>query len=122
MSTQALAADQIDATARALPGVTVDIKWGQDQVYSVCGKMFAVLDPLDGGLSFKVEDEHFLALTGQPGIVPAPYLARARWIKLLNPADADPQWLQQRLQVSYRLVAAKLSRAQRVSLGLVSQD
>ena len=32
------------------------------------------------GMSFKVEDERFLELTDRPGIIPAPYLARAKWV------------------------------------------
>ena len=61
------------------PGVTEDIKWGADLVFSVGGKMFAVTgtDPKQsGGISFKVPDERFLELTDRKGIVPAPYLAR----------------------------------------------
>ena len=35
-------------------------------------------------MSFKVEDERFLELTDRPGIIPAPYLARAKWIYVEN--------------------------------------
>ena len=50
------------------PGVTEDIKWGADLVYSVGGKMFAVTatDPKDAGrISFKVPDARFLELTAR---------------------------------------------------------
>ena len=46
----------------AWPGVTEDIKWGHDQVWSVGGKMFCVLpDDASTGQCFKVPDEDFLA-------------------------------------------------------------
>ncbi|MDO8418691.1 MAG: MmcQ/YjbR family DNA-binding protein, partial [Rubrivivax sp.] len=73
------------ALAAALPGATEDIKWGADLVYSVGDKMFCVF-LLDRGractCSFKVDDERFLELTGVPGVIPAPYLARAKWVQV----------------------------------------
>ena len=72
--------ETLRATVGAWPGVTEDIKWGADLVFSVGGKMFCVLDTGESGrLSFKVEDGRFLELTERPGVIPAPYLARARW-------------------------------------------
>ena len=65
----------LDAVCSAWPGVTRSIKWEVDLVYSVSSKMFAVLctlGPERGRLSFKVEPERFLELTGQPGMAPAP--------------------------------------------------
>lgn len=64
---------------------TYDLKWGQDHVYSVGGKMFAVVFDAKKGeesVSFKVDDGRFLELTDRPGLVPAPYLARAKWVQL----------------------------------------
>ena len=46
-----------DGWLLGLPGVTQDVKWGNDLAYSVGGKMFAVtcLDGADAGrVSFKV--------------------------------------------------------------------
>jgi len=69
-----------------LPGATQDIKWGADLVFSVGGKMFAVTcdDAAASKISFKVDDDAFLGLTGRPGIIPAPYLARAKWVQIEN--------------------------------------
>lgn len=93
------------------PGVEEDLKWGADRVWSVAGKMFCVL-PADGrtGACFKVPDEDFLALTDRPGIVPAPYLARAKWV-LLETAKAMPE-AEQRAAIrgSYQLIRAKLPK------------
>ena len=53
---------------------------------SVGGKMFCVF-LLEAGraatCSFKVDDERFLELTGVPGVIPAPYLARAKWVQVV---------------------------------------
>ena len=93
------------------PGVAEDIKWGADRVYSVGGKMFAVTgtDPRDAGrISFKVPDERFLELTDRAGIVPAPYLARARWVMVERGARLAPAELSALIRGSYELVKAKL--------------
>ncbi len=37
----------------------------------------------------KVDDELFLSYTGQPGIRPAPYLARAKWVAMEKNAMTD---------------------------------
>ena len=67
---------------RALPGVTEDIKWGHDLVFSIGGRMFAVvcLEP-PHTFSFKCTPEEFAELIEREGVVPAPYLARAMWVQ-----------------------------------------
>lgn len=95
-----------------LPGVTQDIKWGADLVYSVGDKMFAVTGCADasGAVSCKVEQERFLELTDQPGIVPAPYLARVHWVLLQQPDQFGEDFVRERLLRSYELVRAKLPK------------
>lgn len=110
---------ELDAICAAWPGVTRSIKWEVDLVYSVANKMFAVLctlGPERGRLSFKVEPERFLELTDQPGIAPAPYMARAFWITLANPAQFGGARLQAFLRRSYDLVVANLPRKAQASL------
>lgn len=110
---------ELDAICAAWPGVARSIKWEVDLVYSVANKMFAVLctlGPERGRLSFKVEPERFLELTDQPGIAPAPYMARAFWITLANPAQFGGARLQAFLRRSYDLVVASLPRKAQASL------
>ena len=97
---------------RSLPGCTEDTKWDNDTVFSVGAKMFAVTnkDLPAQGFSFKVDDERFLELTDRPGIVPAPYLARAKWIYVTREARLDNAELAAMLRRSYELVFAKLTR------------
>lgn len=95
------------------PGVASDVKWDDDLVFSVAGKMFCVLcirGPLAGRLSIKVEDERFLELTERPGFIPAPYLARAHWVLVAEPNRLPGNEIAQLLRRSYELVRAKLPK------------
>ncbi len=102
----------------ALPGVTLDHPFGDDHdTYKVGGKMFAMVGGT-GGLSFKVSDIAFEVLTEDGRARPAPYLARARWVQLDDPADWPDDDLVEHLTIAHGIVAAKLTKKARVSLGL----
>lgn len=62
------------------------------------------------GFSFKVDDERFLELTDRPGIIPAPYLARAKWVYVTLDAQLSDDELAALLRRSHELVFAKLTR------------
>jgi predicted DNA-binding protein (MmcQ/YjbR family) len=103
----------------SFPSVTEHIIWGNDLTFKVAGKMFAhtVLEPAPVWLSFKVSPEHFLELVERPDIIPAPYLARAKWVALeTKDALAAPE-LSTLVRESYDLVVAKLPKKTRESLG-----
>jgi len=103
--------------AAGLPGATEDIKWGADLVYSIGAKMFCVF-LLEGNrigghtksCSFKVDDERFLELTGVPGVMPAPYLARAKWVQVKPGHALGSAALNQLIRRSHALVLAKLPK------------
>ena len=108
--------DALRKHCATLPGATMDIKWGADECHCVGGKMFAVF-LLDGrkarNVSFKCDPARFLELTDVPGIVPAPYLARAHWVQVKDDralADAQARELVAR---SHALVMAKLPKKER---------
>jgi len=112
---------RIRAFCHSLPGATYDFKWDVDHVYSVGGKMFAVVYDAKKGqetVSFKVDASRFLELTDHPGIVPAPYLARAKWVQVRDRKALHDKELKALLARSHALVAAKLTRAVRESIGL----
>ena len=95
------------------PGVGTDIKWDDDLVFMVDGKMFACLcigGKRRGKLAFKVEPECFLAFTDRPGIVPAPYMARAHWIAMDDPGVMPKAELEALLRRAYGLVRARLPK------------
>ena len=98
----------------AWPGVEAGIKWEDDLVFTVAGKMFCATclrGPQEGSISFKVEDERFLELTGRPGFIPAPYLARAHWVQLPVAGAIPKAELAQLVRRSYELVRAKLRQS-----------
>jgi predicted DNA-binding protein (MmcQ/YjbR family) len=66
----------------SLPAATMNVQWVEDEVYKIGGKMFAVRWLKGTTLSFKASDDSFEILTQIEGIIPAPYLARAKWVKL----------------------------------------
>jgi len=74
---------------------------------------------LRGGLSFKVSEIGFMALTeGGPGRQ-APYLAKGHWVIVdLEEIGADD--LESWLASSHGLIAAKLTRAVKRELGLAA--
>ena len=107
--------------AAALPGATVDLKWQVDWVASVGGRMFLVGGPEPGAwshCSFKVDEHRFLELSGLPGLAPAPYLARAKWVVVRDPKALPLAELKALVERSHALVAAKLAKKQRLALGL----
>jgi len=105
-----------DAACRALPGVTMVVQWGADAVYKVGGRIFAVTGP--EGVSFKATDIAFTALTETGRARPAPYLARAKWVRFDALAELDDGEVTDWLATAHALVAAKLTRAQRAEIGL----
>jgi len=107
-----------------LPGATEQIQWGNDLLFKVGGKMFAIapLEPAPVCLTFKCSNESFAELTERPKIIPAPYLARAKWVALESPDAMTRGELSELLRTSYELVFAKLpKRAQEELKSAVSR-
>lgn len=97
---------------RSLPGVTEDIKWGDNLVFSVGAKMFAVMDdnPKAKAIALKVDDDRFLELTDRPGIIPAPYLARMKWVLVEDLAKLPEAEAKAMVERSHELIFAKLTK------------
>jgi predicted DNA-binding protein (MmcQ/YjbR family) len=113
-------AHELESLCGAWPGVTRSIKWEDDLVFSVAGKMFVVTalrGPHKHRISFKVEADRFLELTDQPGMMPAPYMARAFWISVTEPERFSRAQLEAFVRRSYELVRAGLSKKLQARLG-----
>jgi predicted DNA-binding protein (MmcQ/YjbR family) len=102
----------------SFPSVTEHMIWGNDLTFKVGGKMFAhaVLEPAPVWLSFKASPENFFELTERPDIIPAPYLARAKWVALETKDALSSAELSALIRESYDLVVAKLPKKTRDSL------
>jgi predicted DNA-binding protein (MmcQ/YjbR family) len=116
--------DTLRTYCRTFPNVSENIQWGNDLVLKVGpkqgGKMFAVacLDPAAPvRCSFKCTPEEFVELQEYDGIVPAPYLARERWVALERYDALSDAEFRRLLRQAYELVVAKLSKRTRAAGG-----
>ena len=114
--------DGFDRFCGALKATTQVEQWGGASVWKVGGKIFAICSAGDDvsthRISFKCSDLSYRMLCEQPGIVPAPYLARAKWVQIQDPAAMDDSDLQTYIAAAHEIVASKLTKAQRRQLGL----
>src|SRR5688572_3979938 len=92
------------------PGVTEDIKWGDHLCFNIGGKMFLVTAPdnVPVSASFKVSDEDFETLPNRPGFIPAPYMARNKWIFVDDINRFSKKEWEKYMKQSYNLIASKL--------------
>jgi predicted DNA-binding protein (MmcQ/YjbR family) len=77
--------ERFRALCLSMPHATENVQWGNDLVFKVAGKMFAVaaLDvDAPHRVSFKCTPDEFAELSEQQGIAPAPYMARSHWVAL----------------------------------------
>jgi len=93
-------------------GVTEDIKWSDHLCFNIGGKMFLVTAPdnVPVSASFKTSDEDFEMLPSRPGFIPAPYMARNKWIFVDDISRLSNKEWQKYLQLSYELILSKLSK------------
>ena len=101
----------------SFPHATESLQW-EALVFKVAGKIFAVaaLEPHNHVLSIKCAAEKFADMVESPGVVPAPYLARAKWIAFESEDAVPHQQLRGLIRESYDLVVAKLPRKAREEL------
>ena len=111
--------DPLLRLCRSLPGATEDVKWGDNLIFSVGGKMFAGFDlPELQPLSFKVDPVAFQTLVASAAFAPAPYLARHHWVTIADRKLVPLAMLEELIAEAHGLVAAKLSRKARLALGI----
>jgi len=96
----------------SFPHATEKVQWGNDLVFKIAEKMFAVvaLEPAAVWISFKCAPEDFAELTERPGIIPAPYMARAQWIAVEREDALPVAEIKRLVRKSYDLVREKLPR------------
>ena len=107
----------------SLPHTTEQILWGDDLVFKIGGKMYAVVVlPSQEApqhkvvMSFKCTPEVFAELVERPGVIPAPYSARSHWVALER-EDALPRTeIKALISRSYELVVARLPKKKQAEL------
>ncbi len=96
---------------KSLPAVTEDIKWGNDLCFSVGGKMFCVAGlQTPTSVSFKVRDDEFDEMSSRPGLSPAPYVARYKWVLVEDLNKLSVKEWDHFVRQSYQLVKDKLPK------------
>ena len=106
--------------AEAFPGVTTDIKWEHDLCFNVGGKMFLVTNPdkFPHPVSFKLTPELYDYWVEQDGVIPAPYLARYKWVQIDDIGRLSTQKWKELISISYEEVAKKLPKKVKNELGI----
>ncbi|HEU4434845.1 MAG TPA: MmcQ/YjbR family DNA-binding protein [Pyrinomonadaceae bacterium] len=112
--------EQIRKYCLSLPHVTERVQWGNDLLFCIGDKMFAVagLDvKYPTKLSFKCTPEKFAELVEREGIIPAPYVARYHWVALEYLDALNQKELKDLLKNARQLVHDKLPLKVRKKLG-----
>lgn len=102
--------EEIQTICNSFPGVTNEIRWEDHLCFYVGGKMFLVTAPdhVPVSATIKVSDEDFELLQQREGIIPAPYMARYKWLRLDNiHRFTNTEW-EHYLKIAYDLVFSKL--------------
>jgi predicted DNA-binding protein (MmcQ/YjbR family) len=113
--------EDVQLICRNLPGTTEDIKWDNHLCFNVGDKMFFVLglDTSPTTCSFKADDEEFNILSTKEGCMPAPYLARYKWIHVDDLNRMGKKEWERLILKSYELVKKKLPKKKLNDLGLI---
>jgi predicted DNA-binding protein (MmcQ/YjbR family) len=113
-----MAIDWVRKLCLSLPFTTESVQWGDNLVFKVGGKIYAIaaLEPGKHWLSFKCSPEDFADLVERPGISPAPYLARAQWVSLETPTALTRAEVQAKLRKAYEIVFSRLPKKTRAAL------
>jgi predicted DNA-binding protein (MmcQ/YjbR family) len=115
-----------EAHCLRLRATTKVVQWEGTSVFKVGGKMFALargfVDRSGGGFMFKTSDMAYGLLIDQGLARPAPYLARAKWVQLIDNNVLSNSQLTAYLDQAHALIVAKLTRKARKELGLERPD
>ena len=101
-----------------LPAATKVVQWEGTSVFKVGGKMFALGGGFTASYMFKTSDMAYGMLIEHGIARPAPYLARAKWVQLVNNNALPDAELTAYLAQAHALIVAKLTRKSRKALGL----
>ena len=109
--------DTLREICLAHPGATEEVQWENHLLFKVGGKMFCITNLDDANdTSFKVADEDFEELSNSEVFAPAPHLARAKWVKVMQPKALKLADWKKHIARSYELVKAKLPKKVQATL------
>lgn len=114
--------EEFDIYCASLPAVSNVIQWGNATVWKIGGKIFAICSHWGKGeaqkISFKCSELSYSILIEQDHIIPAPYLARAKWVQLTQPSAMEDEDIKAYIHEAYTIICKKLTKAKRKELGI----
>ena len=104
-----------NAICKTFPGAELSDPWGGGHdAWKVGGKMFACIGIANDGVSVKTPDIETAQMLIEAGVgVKAPYFHRS-WIRL--PWETEPDEMRHRLETSYDIVRAGLTKKLQAAL------
>ncbi|WP_262689567.1 MmcQ/YjbR family DNA-binding protein [Kordiimonas aestuarii] len=123
--------DEFDAYCGHLHATTHVVQWGGASVWKVGCKIFAICSnwgadeketddvSAPAGISFKCSDLSYQVLCELEGVIPAPYLARAKWVLVYDGALSEDD-LKSYLSDAHAIIGAKLTKKMQRELGLLA--
>ncbi|MDO8835863.1 MAG: MmcQ/YjbR family DNA-binding protein [Vicinamibacterales bacterium] len=101
----------------ALPFVTEIVRWGENLLFKVGGKMFAILDLEAERCSVKCSHEAYAELVEREDIVPASHnMWRNQWVRIESLSALPDREFRALLTAAYGIVRAGLPRKIRAEL------
>lgn len=113
---------EIEKLLLQLPGTTKEMPFGPDAlVFKVLGKLFAIVawksDPLR--ITLKCDPARAIMLRQQyPAVIPGYHMNKQHWNTVTVDRSIPEDELKIMMNDSYRLVASRLKKADRIKLGL----
>ncbi len=114
--------EEFDTYCASLSQTTNVIQWGNATVWKIGGKIFAICSHWGKGeeqkISFKCSDLSYSILIEQENIIPAPYLARAKWVQLTQKDAMIDEDIKAYIAEAYAIICNKLTKAKRKEIGI----
>lgn len=108
--------DVIQKYCLSFPGAAEQIQWESSLLFKVGGKIFVIynLGKLSNNrILLKCSAERFHELIEMDNIIPAPYLARNKWVSLQDGCRMKMNEIKELIDESYNLVFSKLPKKTR---------
>lgn len=114
--------EEFDLYCDSLKSTTNVIQWGNASVWKIGSKIFAICSHWGEGemqkISFKCSSHSYHILCELPGIIPAPYLARAQWVQITSEESMSDEDIRAYIKTAYDIISQKLTRVKRTELGI----
>ncbi|MGZ3921270.1 MAG: MmcQ/YjbR family DNA-binding protein [Bacteroidia bacterium] len=113
--------EELQTICKKFKGVTEDIKWEDHLCFNIGGKIFMIISPdvVPVPASFKISEEEFDELSSKKGFMPAPYLARYKWVHLDDIKRLSKKHWEYYAKQAYVLISSKLPAKTKKELGLI---